>query len=346
MTEARAQNLHASARNRAPAVNIVLCAMLILTIAASLATGASFLSPADLWRGLTGADEAAAIIVREIRLPRTILAAASGGILGLAGAAIQGLTRNPLAEPAVLGTPQAAALGAVLVLYNGLAAADSIWIALAAIIAAGLATAVIFSLLRRGDNIVTLLLAGLGIGSLASAALSFVISLSPNPYSVMEIVFWLMGSFEDRSLEHVAVSLPFMVLAALILIICRKGYSALTLGEDVAASLGTDIRRTTMLTAAGVSLGVGASVAVAGAIGFVGLIAPHLVRPACGNDPGRILIPAGLCGALIVTLADIAVRVIPATSEIRVGALTALIGAPLFLWLVAGRRQSIWSRLQ
>lgn len=310
---------------------------LCVAAAASLLIGASHLSPADAWRGLLGEDPSATIIMRDIRLPRVLLSLGVGAMLALSGAGIQALTRNPLAEPAVLGTPQAAALGAVLVLYTGVASATSVWLAVAAILASALAVAILMFLIRTRQSILTLLLAGLGIGSLAGAAMSLVISISPNPYAVMEIVFWLMGSFEDRSLLHVAIALPFMSVAAGMLLLCRKGYTALTLGEDAARSLGVDVDRLAWLTAAGVAIGIGAAVAVSGAIGFVGLVAPHLVRPWCGGDPGRALVPAALCGALLTTVADIFVRIIPATSEIRVGVLTALFGAPLFIWLVVGR---------
>ena len=180
------------------AVELVLGALVVVIAVASLMVGASGLTPLRLWQGVTGSDDVAAIVLHEIRLPRMLLSLCVGAALGLSGAAIQALTRNPLAEPAVLGTPQAAALGAVAVLYTGIAAANSVLLAIAAIAAAGLAMGLIVFLIRSRQNILTLLLAGIGIGSLAGAAMSFVISISPNPYAVMEIVFWLMGSFEDR----------------------------------------------------------------------------------------------------------------------------------------------------
>lgn len=315
-----------------------LAAALALLCVVSLFVGASRLPLANILDGLAGKNEAAALILREIRLPRIILAAGVGLMLGLAGAAIQALTRNPLAEPAVLGTPQAAALGAVAALYSGAATAGSLTLTLSAIAAAGVAMALIVLLIRQRQNILTLLLAGLGIGSLCGAAMSFVISISPNPYAVMEIVFWLMGSFEDRSLAHVLIALPFLAAAVVMLLACRSGYTVLTLGEETARSLGVDVARIALLTAAGISIGIGAAVAVSGAIGFVGLVAPHLVRPWCAGDPGRTLIPSALCGAVLTTSADILVRIIPSTSEVRIGVVTAIIGAPLFIWLVVTRR--------
>jgi iron complex transport system permease protein len=319
-------------------INLALVIGLCFVAFASLLIGASHISITNAMRGLLGLDEASAIIVREIRLPRMLLAAGVGAVLGLSGAAIQGLTRNPLAEPAVLGTPQAAALGAVAVLYTGAASANSVMLAIAAISTAGCSMALILLLIRARQNILTLLLTGLGIGSLTGAAMSFIISVSPNPYAVMEIVFWLMGSFEDRSMIHVAIAFPFMIIAVLLLYSCHSGYTALTLGEDTAQSLGVDVTRISMLTAAGISIGIGSAVAVSGAIGFVGLIAPHLVRPWCGGDPGRALLPSALCGALLTALADVLVRLIPSTGEVRIGVLTAMIGAPWFIWLVVTRR--------
>lgn len=319
-------------------INAALVIALCIAAFASLLIGASHISIISAMRGLFGLDEASSIIMRELRLPRMLLAIGVGGILGLSGAAIQGLTRNPLAEPSVLGTPQAAALGAVAVLYTGVASANSLMLAIAAICAAGCSMALILLLIRKRQNILTLLLTGLGIGSLAGAAMSLIISVSANPYAVMEIVFWLMGSFEDRSMVHVAIAFPFMLIAGLLLYSCRPGYTALTLGEESAQSLGVNIARISVFTAAGISIGIGAAVAVSGAIGFVGLIAPHLVRPWCAGDPGRALLPSALTGALLTTLADILVRVIPSTSEIRVGVLTAIIGAPWFIWLVVTRR--------
>ncbi len=339
MTAPAASEARAAVRRQPPmAVEAVLGVVLIAVAIVSLAVGASGFSMSRLWHGLIGKDDVAAIVLLEIRLPRMLLSLMVGAILGLSGAAIQALTRNPLAEPAVLGTPQAAALGAVAVLYTGIAAANSIWLALTAIAAAAAAMALILFLIRSRQNILTLLLAGLGIGSLTGAAMSFVIGMSSNPYAVMEIVFWLMGSFEDRSMTHVAIALPFLAVSALLLLACRRAYTALALGEDAAQSLGVDVARISFLTAAGIAIGVGASVAVSGAIGFVGLIAPHLVRPWCNGDPGRTLLPSALCGALLTGFADILVRLIPSTGEIRIGVVTAMIGAPLFIWLIVSRK--------
>ena len=251
---------------------------------------------------------------------------------------MQGLLRNPLAEPAIFGAPQAAAFGAVLALYSGFANALSYALPVAAITGAFLSVAAILLVARRGAGLVTLILAGLAISSLAGAATSLAINLSPNPFAVTEIVFWLMGSFEERSMRHVLLAAPFLAAGAALLFAQAKGYRALTLGEETAQSLGVSVGRLRAATALGVALCVGAGVAVAGAIGFVGLVAPFLARALTGGDPGRALLPSALIGASLLTAADIGVRLIPANTEIKVGVLTALLGAPLFLWLAWSRR--------
>jgi len=305
---------------------------------ASLTIGPASLSIGEAWRGLVAGAGVDGVIVRDIRLPRLLLSLAVGANLGLAGAAMQGLLRNPLAEPAIFGAPQAAAFGAVLALYSGFANALSFALPAAAILGAFLSVAAILLVARRGAGLVTLILAGLAISSLAGAATSLAINLSPNPFAVTEIVFWLMGSFEDRSMRHVALALPFLLVSAAVLLRCGAGYRALTLGEETAASLGVDVTRLRRMSVVGVALGVGAGVAVSGAIGFVGLVAPHLARPLVGADPQRILLPSALIGAALLTAADVGVRLAPSVAEIKVGVVTALIGAPLFLWLVLARR--------
>ncbi len=321
-------------RGKAGILTYSLSACLLLLAALSLCVGPAGLSGQEIWNGVSGTDASAAIIVREIRLPRTLLSIGVGAILGLCGAAAQSLTRNPLAEPALFGTPQAAAFGAVAVLYSGIASANSLLLPVAAICSSVCSLALVIWISRRGNSIISLLLVGLGLGSLAGAATSLVISFSSNPYAVMEIVFWLLGSFEDRSLQHVLLSFPFFLIAVLFIWLCKDGYQALTLGEDVAQSLGVDVQRIGLYTVLGIAIGVGAGVAVSGAIGFVGLVAPHIVRPYFSGQPGKILIGSALTGAVIMTAADILVRLLPSTSELRIGVLTAFIGVPWFIYLV------------
>ncbi len=290
--------------------------------------------------GLLGwGDPTDVLIVRELRLPRTLLAIMIGATLALAGAALQGLMRNPLAAPDVLGAPGAAALGAVLGISTGLADALSFTLPLAAI---GMALASVWALMAlagRQANIVTLLLAGLALSSLSGALISLTLNLAPSLYATLEITFWLLGSLEDRSFRHVAIAAPFMAVAAGLLLATRHQLSALSLGEDVAASSGIDLQRLSRITLIGVAAGVGACVAVAGVIGFVGLVVPHLIRPLVGHDPARVHVPAMIAGADLLLAADCIVRLVPVNSELHIGVVTALIGVPFFIALVVDRRR-------
>jgi iron complex transport system permease protein len=317
-------------------------ALLIAALSlASLVIGPAPISPALAAKALVSDQGSASIVVREIRLPRTLLAILVGWILGLTGAGLQGLLRNPLADTAVFGAPQAAALGAVLVLYFGLAGALSWALPLAAIAGALLSIALVVAVAGRNATVVVLVLAGLAVGSLAGAGTSLALSLSPNPYAVAEIVFWLLGSFEDRSSTHVWLAAPFILAASALVLAAAPGLRALALGEETAYSLGVNVRLLRVLVVAGAAVGTGASVAVAGAIGFVGLVAPHLVRPFAGYDPARTLVPAGLAGAALLLAADCAVRLIPSSTEIKIGVLTAILGVPFFLWVIARRKAEL-----
>jgi iron complex transport system permease protein len=316
-------------------------ALLALILALALASLAIGPAPIPFWtaaKALFSGEGSAGVIVRDIRLPRTLLAILIGGTLGATGAALQGLLRNPLADSSVFGAPQAAALGAVLVLYFGLAGALSFALPLAAILGALVSIALVVAVAGRDGSTVVLVLAGLAIGSLAGAATSLAISLSPNPFAITEIVFWLLGSLEDRSMVHVVLAAPFLAIATALLLTTGRALRALSLGEETASSLGVDVARTRLVVVGASAVGAGASVAVAGAIGFVGLVAPHLVRPLCGYDPARILVPATLAGAALLLAADCAVRLIPSGAEVRIGVLTALLGVPVFLWIIARRR--------
>lgn len=289
----------------------------------------------DLW---TGTDSSGAVIVAQIRLPRAILGVAVGASLGLSGAVLQGWLRNPLAEPTVIGVSPCAALGAVIAFYGGWTATVPLALPIGGIAGAVLAVALLHALAGRDAGVLTLVLAGTALSSLAGAVTSLVLSLSPNPYALAEIVFWLLGSLADRSLDHVAVALPFMTVGIGVLLSVGRGLDALTLGETTARSLGVDPGRLRLLIVAGTALAVGAGVAVAGTIGFIGLIVPHLLRPLVGWVPSRLLAPSALGGAALTLAADIAVRLPSSGGELKLGVATALIGAPFFLALVLRHR--------
>jgi iron complex transport system permease protein len=316
---------------------IVLVAGLAI---ASIGIGPVDLASGDVLAGLFGRGDAATIlIVQEIRLPRAILGAVIGAGLGASGAVLQGFLRNPLADPGVIGVSTTAGLGAVIAFYSGAAAAWSLALPLGAMAGAVVGVALLFALCGREAGPLTLVLAGAGISSFAAALTSLVLSLAPSPFAAAEIVFWMLGSLTDRSLDHVALAVPPILLGIVILWRTGRALDALTLGERVAASLGISLNRTRVAVIAGTALAVGAGVAVAGAIGFVGLAIPHLLRPLVGHQPSRLIGVSGLGGAALVLAADILVRVLPTTAEIKLGVVTALIGAPLFLVLVLRLRR-------
>ncbi|KGB51616.1 Transport system permease protein precursor [Sphingopyxis sp. LC81] len=309
-----------------------LAALTLVAAVASLLFGAVDLSVTRLVDAAMGnEDKVASIILFDLRLPRTLLALAVGAMLGLAGAALQGYLRNPLAEPSVLGTSNAAALGGVAAIYFGLADIHPIVLPLLATGGALLSLALLFILSGKAESPLTLILAGIAVGTLAVAGTSLALNLSPNPFAAMEIMTWLLGSLENRSFDHVWIALPCIAIGTAMLLWNGRALDALTLGEDAAQALGTDLRQTRLRLLIGTAIGVGGAVAVAGAIGFVGLIVPHLIRPLTDRSPSAILLPSAIGGAALLTLADLGVRIIPTTNELKLGVVTAFLGVPVFL---------------
>ncbi|WP_395945471.1 FecCD family ABC transporter permease [Brevundimonas sp.] len=280
-------------------------------------------------------------IVFELRLPRTLLGIAVGAALGLSGAALQGYTRNALADPGVLGVSTMAALGAVLTLYYGLTAVAPWALPLAAITGALIGVGVLMALSGSASSLVTFILAGAILNILSTAGVSLALSLAPNPWAVNEIIDWLMGSLADRSFEEVQMAAPFIVVGCGLLLTLGRALDALTLGETGARSLGISMSRTRWLLALGVGLAAGASVAVTGVIGFVGLVTPHLLRPLVGARPGALLLPSALGGAVIIMAGDVLVRLTPAAGEVKLGVAMAALGAPFFLVLLLRLRRTV-----
>ncbi|MEM8987521.1 MAG: iron ABC transporter permease [Pseudomonadota bacterium] len=278
------------------------------------------------------------LVVWSIRLPRALAAFLVGAALGLSGAALQGLLRNPLAEPGVLGVSASASLAATFSLYYGFAAMSPWLLPIAAILGALGATALLAFAAIVTRSVVTLILIGVGLSSFAGAAMSLLMNLAPNPFSLSDMVNWMLGSVTNRSFDEIVLTLPFMVAGGAILLATRRGLSALTLGEEAASGVGLNLRRQRIFTVLGAGLATGASVALAGAIGFVGIVAPHLIRPLVGYDPARSLIPSALLAGLFLVIADIGVRVLPTDSELKLGVVAALIGAPAFVWIAIQRR--------
>ena len=314
-------------------LNAALAVLVLVLMAASLSFGSVYFFLSETLKALWSGDGVAGLIVRDIRLPRMLLALMIGATFGVAGAALQGLMRNPLAEPSLFGAPQAAAAASAATMAFGLANATSLLVPLAGIIGALVSVGALVLIAGRRATLTVTLLAGLALASFAGALIALVINLAPNPYIALEIAFWLLGSLRDRSFDHVWLAAPPMALSWIMLASRGRAFRALTLGVNIA--------RTRLIVVIGIAIGIGAAVAVAGAIGFVGLIAPHLVRRACGFDPARIMLPSALTGAALLLASDIAVRLIPAIVEIKIGVVTAIIGVPFFLWMIFQERRAL-----
>lgn len=323
--------------NRRALTLAALVALAVLLALVSMAAGRLWVPFAD-W---ADAADPRSVIILELRLPRTLLCVAVGAALGMSGAAMQGYTRNPLADPGALGVSSMAALGAVLTLYLGAGASQPWVIAAAAMTGALIAVFLLLALSGQASSIVTFLLAGVILQTVAGAGVALALSLAPNPWAVNEIVNWLMGSLADRGMAEVQMVLPLIAVGCLLLLLIGRGLDALTLGETGARSLGINMTATRWLLAIGVALTAGASVAVTGVIGFVGLIVPHLLRPLVGARPGGLLIPSAIGGAVLVLAADIVVRLAPAAGEVKLGVAMAVLGGPFFFALLLSLRKRI-----
>jgi iron complex transport system permease protein len=329
--------VHAPARDglaaRMPMIG-VLAAVAVLAFVASLLVG-----PAGI--GLPGGGDAARVIFWEIRLPRALLGALVGGALGLSGAVLQGYLRNPLAEPGLLGISGGAALGAVVAIHTGAAGAFAIALPAGGLIGAAVAAMAVMLLAGERSGPITLILAGVAISSLAGALTTLALNLSPNPFALVEMLFWLLGSLTDRSLVHVWLAAPLILAGGALLLTTGRALDALTLGEEAAQNLGVDLKSLRNRIVAGTALSVGAATAVAGTIGFVGLVVPHLLRPLVGHEPRRLLPASMFGGAALILTADVALRLFSPLSEVRLGVVTALVGAPFFLWLIIKTRREL-----
>ena len=311
-----------------------------LALVAALAFLASLLvGPSGI--GIPQGSEAARMILVEIRLPRALLGALIGGALGLSGAVLQGYLRNPLAEPGLLGISGGASLGAVIAIHTGAAGAFALALPAGGLAGAALAATTVMLLAGERSGPLTLILAGVAISSLAGALTTLALNLSPNPFASVEMLFWLLGSLTDRSLTHVWLAAPLILIGGGLLMTTGRALDALTLGEEAAQNLGVDLKALRARIVAGTALAVGAATAVAGTIGFVGLVVPHLLRPIIGHEPRRLLPASAFGGAALVLAADVTLRLFAPLSEVRLGVVTALIGAPFFLWLVVRTRREL-----
>jgi len=312
----------------------ILAAATVVAFLISLAVG-----PSGFGFGPTG--EAGSLIFWEIRLPRAILGALVGATLGLSGAALQGYLRNPLAEPSLVGVSGGAALGAVLAIHLGWSQALALALPVGGLIGAAVAMLAVVALAGAHGGPVTLILAGLAVSGIATALISLALNLSQNPFASVEMVFWLMGSLADRSLTQVWLAAPLMLIGMGGMLLVGRALDALTLGEDAARSMGIDLARIRWIIVASTALSVGAATAVTGVIGFVGLLVPHVLRPFAGHRPGLLLPASALAGAVFLLVADTGLRLVQPWMELRIGVLTALIGAPFFVWLVLKTRSEL-----
>jgi iron complex transport system permease protein len=321
-----------------------LAGLMVLVGAGFLASLALGPVPIDIGAALNAVigdgPETLRLIVLEIRLPRALLALAIGAGLGMAGAALQGFLRNPLAEPGVVGVSAAGALGAVIVFYFGLSRAFPLALPLGGLAGAAIGVWLVYALAGRGGSTATLILAGVAVNALAGALTALALSLAPSPFATLEIIHWMLGGLTDRSMNHVWLALPFIAAGIALLATLGRGLDTLSLGEDAAASLGTNVTALRVKLMLGTALAVGAATAVAGVIGFVGLVVPHLLRARFGHRPGALLIASAIGGAALTLIADLAARLILTDREINLGVLTAIIGAPFFLALVIQSRRT------
>lgn len=319
-------------------LNISLASACLLVLALGCGLGSTPMPFGRVLAALIGNGSAGdMIVVWDIRLPRGLAALFVGAALAGSGAALQGLLRNPLAEPGVLGVSAMAALGATFVLYYGLTNLSPVILPLAAITGAVLATMLIAAAAIKAGSVVTLILIGVALSSFAGAVMALLMNLAPNPFYLSDMANWSLGSVANRSLADLALAVPFIAAGLIVLFLSRRGLSILTLGEAAAFGAGLDVKKQRILTVLGAGLATGGAVSLAGAIGFVGIVAPHLIRPLTGHDPARSLLPSALLGGLILMIADIGIRLNPAETELKLGVVAALIGAPIFAWIAVHR---------
>ncbi len=321
-------------------LNPLLAVALVLAALLSLLTGSEAIS---LWQALdeslNGHTGVAGLILTELRLPRTAVALVAGASLGLCGALMQSLLRNPLASPGLVGSANGAALGAVACLYFGLTGVGAYFLPLGGMLGALLATLTVYLLAGRDSGSLTIILAGVAVNAFTLALVSLLLNLAPSPYAAQEIALWMLGSLANLSRNELWLLLPGSLLGWLLAWRQGRALDLLGLGEETALSMGVDLTSLRRRLFLAVALAVGSAVAITGAIGFIGLVVPHLLRPLVGHQPSRLLLPSALGGALLLSVADIAVRLLPAQSEIKVGVVTALVGAPFFVWLIVQNRR-------
>lgn len=317
-----------------------LALAVLAALIAAVLLGESRFSTVQLLEALGEPSSGPGVVLWQVRAPRALTAAVVGAALGLSGAVMQGLLRNPLADPGVLGVSALAAFAAASAIVLGLAAWPGV-VEISALAGSALAGALLMLFSVRVRSPEALVLFGVALSSFAGAATALIFNLSPSPIASAEVMGWLLGSVQNRSWIDVAWVAPALLVAGALASLAAPGLRMLTLGEETARTSGLPMGRLRALALLAAALATGAAVAVSGIIGFVGLAAPHLVRRAVRGDPGRLLIPSALTGGLMLVVADLLARITPTDQELKLGVFTALVGAPLFA-LIAWRAAREW----
>lgn len=326
----------------------LVAVLLLLAMTAGVAIGPLSLTPAEVWRSLTYAmgltdsgsvSVTQAAVVWDVRLPRVLLAALVGACLAIAGAALQGLFGNSLADAGVIGVTSGASLGAICAIVLGLQFLGSWTVPFMAFVAGMLTTSLIYVLARPGrkGNTVQILLVGIAVTAIAGSVNGFFTYIASTT-ELEAITFWSMGSLNRASWDTLGAGVLFFAVGTVMLLSLAKPLDVLALGERQAQHVGLNVKRTRFLLVIATSLVVGAAVALAGSIGFVGLVVPHIVRLAVGPVHRWLLPISALGGALMIVLADIGARTLNPPSEIPIGLFTGIVGGPFFLWLLSRRR--------
>ncbi|MBT26453.1 FecCD family ABC transporter permease [Thalassobius sp. S69A] len=329
-------------------LRLVLLALLVVAMIGSVSTGASGVSPLTMLGDyLSGAGISARdhVVLMNIRLPRLAMGLLVGAALAVSGAVMQGLFRNPLADPGIVGVSTGAAFGAVSAIVLGgmlpaaLLSLGQYIVPVAAFLGAWGAVVVLYRIATRGGqtSVVVLLLAGIALSALAAAATGVLVYMADDQ-QLRDLTYWQMGSLAGANWSKLTVGALLILPTLLLVPRLARGLNALTLGEAAAAHMGTDIQRLKRLAILGVAVLAGASVAMAGVIGFVGIIVPHLLRICAGPDHERLLVDAAILGAALLVGADMIARLILAPAELPIGIVTAFLGAPVFLWILLRRR--------
>ncbi|MFC7379625.1 FecCD family ABC transporter permease [Brevundimonas sp. GCM10030266] len=321
-------------------LTLILAAGIVLALILAISFGESPLSAVQFAQAFTDPASGPGEVLWAVRAPRAVTALLVGAALGLSGAVMQGLLRNPLADPGVLGVSAVAALGAASAIVLGAAVLPGA-VEASALTGAGLAGGLLILFSSRVRSPEALILFGVALSSFAGAATALIFNLSPSPIASAEVMSWLLGSVQNRSWIDVLWVAPTLAMSAGLSMLAAPGLKMLSLGEETAQTSGLPMARLRLLALLAAALATGAAVAVAGVIGFVGLAAPHLVRAAVRGDPARLLVPAALAGGLMLVGADLLARITPTDQELKLGVFTALVGAPLFA-LIAWRAAREW----